>query len=212
MISKPIRTEYFVSDGRGEWLIRWITSDDLLLPGVRSSGVSTRTGDIAGAQYGADGDLGWIRFHGRQVIQIVPEEVHSYWHLKHVQEENTSGIGIWDIENSEWMASFNQRHLASQEYHHYVIAFYDDIVEVICRELIFGEGNFDIQIVVTKDPRFKRAYLEYARDLEKQGNLQAALEYYQKYVDADPESEDAEHGRRCVLHVKSAIARLDARE
>src|SRR4051812_22906669 len=93
----PIPTEQFAFDGRGPCLIRWLYYSDLLFKGTLWP--DTPDG-IHGAEYGippmSAGDplpsptvamvdplqcpRVWVVFHGLQVIQMVPEEVHSYWH------------------------------------------------------------------------------------------------------------------------------------
>ncbi|MGV3624610.1 MAG: hypothetical protein ACO1OB_27570 [Archangium sp.] len=63
-------TPYFPFDGRGPVLTRWLHENDLSLVD------SAARGHIVGAQH----EAGWVVFHGLQVLQLVPEEVHSYWH------------------------------------------------------------------------------------------------------------------------------------
>lgn len=131
------------------------------------------------------------------MIQIVPEEVHSYWHLKYLQHQSDRSL-VWEIEDSQWLASFDPRHLQDKGYKHYILVFNDELVEVICRDLIFGEGLFDINVVAANDVRFNRAYFRYAEAQEEAGNLQAAAEYYQKYIESDPHGEAVEYAQGCM--------------
>jgi hypothetical protein len=75
MQAKVFQTDYFDFDGRGETLVRWICDVDILFaePDGANAFVAL-SGDICGAQY----HDGWVLFHGLQVLQIAPEEVHSY--------------------------------------------------------------------------------------------------------------------------------------
>ena len=132
----PVTTTYFGYDGRGPTLRRWIHDRDLVLPGS-DGGRGQLPGRIKGAEY----DSSWVVFRGMQVTQIVPEEVHSYWFFG-LLPENSKRTGAYEVIDSAWKASFHPRHLASQR--HFVLVFYDDLVEVLCRELVFGSGAFHI--------------------------------------------------------------------
>jgi hypothetical protein len=193
MQTKVVHTPYYPGGGRGKTLDHWIYDRDLLLPDTPLAQFKEPAGDIVGAQFGYT----WVVFHGLQVIQIVPEEVHSYWHLAYRQQESDSSC-VWEIEDSQWLASFYPRHLQGKGYKHYIIVFNDELVEVICRDLIFGEGLFDINVVVANDARFNYAYFRYAEVQEEIGNLQAAAEYYQKYIESDPQGESVEYARGCM--------------
>ena len=151
MKAVPIQTEYFSFDGRGPELKRWIKDGELHFPDSDHG-----FGALAGSIDGAEHDWGWVIFFSLQVIQIVPEEVHTYWHLGYADKSEKS-TGVWIINNSEWLASFNPRHLAN--YNHYLFEFYDEIVEVIIREPIFGTGTFKIVDVIEKEPRLNDAYI-----------------------------------------------------
>lgn len=138
-------------------------------------------------------------FHGLQVIQIVPEEVHSYWHLNFILGDKRSGV--WEIEGSEWMKTFAQRHLA--ECKHFIIEFYDELMEVIFRALIFGVGRFDLDKVVTTDSRLGYAYLRRAIIQEKRGNFDEAVDDYQKYILSCPKSSSADYAQRCINFIRT---------
>ena len=195
-----VDTPYFWHDGRGPMLVRWIKDDELLLPGSQA-GRAPLAGSIEGVQYDADGPEGnWVIFHGMQVIQIVPEEVHAGWHWNYLDD---SGIktGVWEVEDSEWLKTFHPRHLGCHK--HYIVEFYDEIVELICRELIFGDGRFAIEKVVVVDSRFAYAYLRRAMSQEKLGNKAEAIEYYQKYIDMVPDEDKKDYARRCINFIRT---------
>lgn len=167
----PVKTDYFFDDGRGPILKHWLYDTDFVLP--NSPEKATRPNIILGADYGH-----WVVFHRMQVIQIVPEEVYGYKYLDHTQEK---GNGAWLVEDSNWLKSFHPRHLANAK--HFILIFYDEIVEVICNDLIFGEGPFDIEAIAAVDGRF--AYVYYARsDLaRKLGNKGEEIFYLKKYIE-----------------------------
>jgi hypothetical protein len=183
MTSQPtiFQTQYFFNDGRGPQIAKWIKYDDLYFPPSSVSKIiRSPSDDITGIQF-----MNWVVFYGNQVIQIVPEEVHSYWHTESYYEACKAGstdkkTGAWLIENSEWIKTFHPRHLSNAK--HFILEFYDDIIEVICDELIFGEGKFDLQKLIEQDSRFANAYIVNADNENYLGNIDEALLYYQKYL------------------------------
>ena len=197
MRTKVYRTEHFGFDGRGESLLRWICDADILFPEPE---VTDPFGPIEGSIEGAQYYGGWVLFYGLQVIEIVPEEVHSYWHRDFVHG-NPKETGIWEIEESDWIKTFNPLHLANHK--HFVLEFYDDIVEVICRDLIFGEGTFSLDTVLATDNRLRYAYWRRAEIARKSGNLDEAVQYYQKYIDSCPDSSSADLAQRAINHIRT---------
>ena len=141
LISFP--TELFGFDGRGPEIHRFIHDCDLIAPGT-STDKAQPPGNISGVEYywHEHKDLAWVIFEGLQVIQIVPEEVCSYWFIPETGRL-TNFHGITEILNSPWKASFSQRHL--EGIRHFAFQFYDDIIEVLCRSLAFGSGAFRIE-------------------------------------------------------------------
>lgn len=133
---QPITTPHFGYDGRGPSLTRWIQDRECVLPGT-DKGRAPLPGGITGAEH----TEGWVFFQGLQVVQTVPEEVHSYWFFE-LLPDGTKHTGAYEVTDSTWKASFSQRHLADQR--HFILVFYDDLVEVLCRELVFGAGEFRI--------------------------------------------------------------------
>ena len=134
MIVRPISTPYFDYDGRGPILTRWIHDRECVIPGS-DAGRAPLPGHIVGAEHSE----GWVIFQRLQVIQIIPEEVHSYWFFD-LLPSGAVHTGAYEVVDSSWKASFSQRHLADQQ--HFILAFYDDLVEVVCRSLAFGSGIF----------------------------------------------------------------------
>src|SRR5690348_2001427 len=137
MQTKPVITPFFSFDGRGPSLIRWIKDDESYLPGTYFK--QRPSGFLAGVNY-AYGDTSpqglwvtqkaWVFFWGLQIIQITPQEVHSYWHLDFTsQSKKSKPTGLWEITDSEWLRSFTQTHLPNHK--HFILEFYDELVEVI---------------------------------------------------------------------------------
>ena len=203
MKAKTVPTQYFSFDGRGCELVRWIYDAELHLPDSQE-GFAALPGDIHGAQYlfgnGEGENEAWVIFHGLQVAQFVPEEVHSHWHFNMVGEDHESS-GVWEIEDSEWIKTFSPIHLGKHK--HFIIEFYDELVELICRDLIFGDGKFDIEKVAAKDGRFAYAYLRRAMAQRKSGNNREAVEYFYRYIDICPDGDSVEYARRCIKFIQT---------
>ena len=115
MQTKIFNTKDFYYDGRGPILTNWLYTQDLRLPGPKKK-TDKSPGLICGAEYG----FGWVVFYEMQVIQIVPEEVHSYWHRGYFNEKGDEETGVWLIEDSEWLKSFHPRHLNG--YKHFIVS------------------------------------------------------------------------------------------
>ena len=208
MSIEPVVTDCFDWDGRGPSLIRWLHGSDKLFP-------DTFAGEwpdgICGAEYGLPPDLppssgtsivvvdpaacdrAWVVFHGLQVIQIVPEEVHSYWHSE-LLESAASRSGVWKVTDSEWMRSFSPRHLGNCS--HFILEFYDDLVEVIAEALIFGRGAFRLEQVIAEDRGFAYAYLWRAYCREKWDEKRAAAEDFRAYARIEQDPGNAEYARK----------------
>lgn len=198
----PVQTPHFSFDGRGPTLRRWIHDEDLFLPGS-NEGFAPLAGGMCGAIYDAfTSDTGpdrcFVVFHGMQVLQIVPEEVHSYWHRQVCS--STGRLGVFRIEESGWLASFSQRHLDGHA--HFVLEWYDDIVEVICRDLVFGRGEFEIARVLPDEPRLGYAYFRHALAQEKLGHVEAAIESWQRYIACAPHVDSIEYAQRCLTALR----------
>ncbi len=218
MKAEPIATPYFGFDGRGPTLARWLNYSDLLFPGTFWS--DTPDG-IHGAEYGlpsttargpgpwtsvevADAttaDRAWVIFHGLQVVQVIPHEVHSYWHRECAASE-VRKTGAWEVFESVWLKSFAQGHLATSR--HFLLEFYDDLVEVVAEGLIFGVGRFKIEQVVEHDPRFVFAFLRRAQCNEKRKDIEGAVRDYRKYASVADNASNAEYATKCADHLERA--------
>ncbi len=91
----PISTPHFGYDGRGPELVRWIHDRELVLPG-EDEGRRPLPGGISGAQHAE----GWVIFQGLQVVQTVPEEVHSYWFFE-LLPDGTTHTGAYEVTDLE---------------------------------------------------------------------------------------------------------------
>jgi hypothetical protein len=138
----PYETESFGFDGRGPELKRYIHDFDRIAADTFTDR-ALPPGEVTGAEYCWSERSGshWVIFEGLQVIQTVPEEVCSYWFLDHLPP-GCRHLGILEIGDSEWRASFNQRHSAKCT--HFILLFYDEILEIICERLVFGVGEFHV--------------------------------------------------------------------
>src|SRR5262245_28930970 len=116
----PITTPHFIFDGRGPSLHRWLHQSDRLFEGtfwkhapdsIIGAEYSRYTSDSPGpgpwrtveARDPAIADRAWVVFAGLQVVQFVPEEVHSYWHLDAATQ--TVRTGVWEVQDSAWIAT-----------------------------------------------------------------------------------------------------------
>lgn len=188
----------FPFDGRGPILHRWLWFEDLLLPDS-SAGFQT----LPKSRVGAQSENGWVVFHGVQVVQSVPEEVHSYWHYDLAKVRGAA----WHVESSTWLASFDPRHLADCQ--HYIVEFYDHVIEVICEELIFGTGTFNITEMLPDEPRLRYAYMRRAIALKKMGRFEEARADFDRYIATSPDEASL---RSAELYRRSLFARLTLTE
>lgn len=182
---------------RGTELAHWIHGIDLRIPIFTSKEEFALSSDenIVGAHFNS----GWVLFYGLQVIQIAPEEVHSHWQVEIYYKDkpfDPKQTNAWEIEDSEWLASFRPIHLSGHK--HFVIDFYDETVEVICKDLIFGKGQFSIQKAINGDKRLASAYLRKADDELGLGNTREAIIYYQKYVEEGMNEQSIEYAKRSI--------------
>jgi hypothetical protein len=205
----PIATPFFQQDGRGPILSRWLRDSDLFLLDTWDD-PAPLVGDIVGAEYilppsAPHGGPAWVVFHGLQVLQIVPEEVHSYWHRSHLPRQSDQ-VAVWRVEHSLWMAGFDPRHLAGHQ--HFVLEWYDTVAEVICRELIFGSGAFDLRVQLAQDGRFAGAYLRHAETAERRGHLAEAITDLQQYIAIATDPSAVAYAKRRLEHLSVQHARI----
>jgi len=182
-------------DIRGPDLVRWITDSDL-----RFSGIENVYGPARGDIMGALSHNHWVLFHGLQVIKIIPDEVHSAWHYDFMHE-NEEFSSAWKIDNSQWIKTFNPRHL--ENHSHFLIRFYDDVIEVICKELIFGVAPFELKSAIEKDPQLSYSYFQLAESHKKAGQTDSAITHYKKYLTlSSGDSDSIDYVQKCIKQLK----------
>ena len=214
----PIQTDSFAFDGRGPSLIRWLYYSDLMFAGTCWPDTPD---DIHGAEYGIPPmsvsvplpsptvavvdpiqcERAWVVFHGLQAIQLVSEEVHSYWHA--AEYERGTRTGAWEVFDSVWLSNFNSRHITNHK--HFLLEFYDEIVEIIARDLIFGRGEFSIDRVVDEDGRFAYAYLRRAQVREKAQAWVEAIADYRTYASLASDKSSTAYASRCADALTSKL-------
>ena len=126
----PILADQFYHDGRGPELKRviWKFCGQIL----------------AGFEYfnpddSHDADhLRHLVLDHPEAYSMASEEVHG-----DIRANGDTKAAIFQIENSPWQRSFQQRHLS--KCHHFQIMFYDEIFDVICRSISSGSGAFPTQ-------------------------------------------------------------------
>jgi len=182
-------------DVRGPDLVRWITDADLRFDGIENI-YKPPSGHILGALSHAH----WVVFHGLQVIQVIHDEVHSAWHYEY-RDENEEFVSAWKIENSEWIKSFHPRHLDSHA--HFIIRFYDDVIEVICKDLFFGTAPFDLASAIEAYPKMAFPYYQLASSREKLGDVKGAIENFEKYQNLIPNITSKEIAKRAIEVLRS---------
>jgi hypothetical protein len=157
----------------GSKIERWLWLQDLNFP-------DSAHHSIPESPWGVNADEGWVIFHGRQVVLAVPDEVHSYWH--HELEAHQISSFAHRIDNSDWLTSFDQRHLSRCQ--HFVLDFCDFVLEVICEKLLFGPGAFVLQAAIETHPELSDAYYWRAINRRKRGD-QSFIEDLAKVANAD---------------------------
>ncbi|MGE0792282.1 MAG: hypothetical protein AB7S26_41800 [Sandaracinaceae bacterium] len=147
-------------------------------------------------------ESGWVVFHGLQVIQIVPEEVHSYWHLDVAQDDAAKKACVVRVGDSAWLTGFSLRHLGAHQ--HFVLTFYDELVEVICRSLLFGRAPFELERAIEQHPELGYSHFRRALALEKRGDLVGAIASLERYVACAPHVHSVDSARRRIadLHAR----------
>ncbi len=189
--------EAFRVGSRGPELQSWLHDTDLVFPS-HHKGFGAPPGGIVGARVSG----GWVIWHGLQVVKVIPEEVHSYWHGA-LPATGPKESNVWLIEESDWLGSFNPRHLS--ECHHFVLEFYDHVVEVVTEALIFGAGRFRLEEAIAQDGRLGYAHLRRALSLEKEGKLQDAEVEFVAYLATDPPESSRKYAKRCLKSLRQQL-------
>jgi hypothetical protein len=86
-----------------------------------------------------DGQAHHILFVQPQVFMLTPEEVENY-ERSPVNWIDTGRAAIVSLGRSRWLESFNPYHL--KECKHFRIMFYDEFLDVICREIRAARGLY----------------------------------------------------------------------
>lgn len=128
MSINPILENEFYHDGRGPELqkVRW------KLNGVVLVGFEYFNPDD---EYIPD-NLKHVTLEGVEAYSMSSDEVHG-----NILATGDSKAAIFEVIDSEWLASFNQAHLS--ECSHYQIMFYDEIYDVICKQVNVGTGQLN---------------------------------------------------------------------
>ncbi|KPJ96464.1 MAG: hypothetical protein AMJ53_00675 [Gammaproteobacteria bacterium SG8_11] len=71
---------------------------------------------------------------GLEAYSMAGEEVHG-----NILAAGESRAAVLKVENSPWLKQFNPSHLDQCD--HYQIMFYDEIYDVICKEIKAGKGR-----------------------------------------------------------------------
>lgn len=74
-----------------------------------------------------------IKFKGLQAIMITPHEVYGYNDMS-----NDLPAGIYNLGRSKWFKSMSDQHL--EKCSHYKLFFYDEIIDVICEDVIIKKS------------------------------------------------------------------------
>ena len=196
MISKAINRPNFSYCTHGGTLINWIYDSDLRFQETNDI-KSSSTGFINGFECHNE----WVLFHGLQVMQLVPEEVHSDWHAKY--RENEEYVQVYEILDSEWIKTFRQRHL--KDHSHFVMRTENYVLEVICKDLLFGKTPFNLETAIEDNPMLSHPNFSLARHQEKLGDVQGAITSFEKYLSFSTYSEDAisvKLARKCLARLK----------
>lgn len=128
MTIDPVLENDFYHDGRGPELqkVRWKSN------GVVLVGFEYFTPDD---EYTSD-NLKHLTLDSVEAYSMSSNEVHG-----NILATGDSKAAIFEVKDSEWLASFNQAHLS--ECKHYQIMFYDEIYDVICKQIIVGMGQLN---------------------------------------------------------------------
>ena len=86
-----------------------------------------------------DGEARHLLFVNSQVFMFKPEEVENYASSV-VNWVDMDKAAIVRLRRSPWLASFNPYHL--KECAHFRIMFYDEFLDVICRDIVAHAGGY----------------------------------------------------------------------
>jgi len=124
----PVLESEFYHDGRGPELQRVVWKHD----GVVLVGFEYFNPD----DIYEESHLKNIELVGVEAFAMASDEVHG-----NILATGESKAAIFEVKNSDWLSSFNQAHLS--ESRHYQIMFYDEIYDVICKQIKAGTGKLN---------------------------------------------------------------------
>lgn len=128
MKAEPILESVFYHDGRGPELQKVIWGHN----GIVLIGFEYFNPD----DEHIEGNLKHIKLVGLEAFSMASEEVHG-----NILATGENRASIFEVKGSKWLTSFNQAHLS--ECKHYQIMFYDEIYDVICKEIKSGTGKLN---------------------------------------------------------------------
>ena len=123
---QPVFEDSFHHDGRGPELQRVVWSHR----GATLLGFEFYNPEDAYT----DENLKHLRLEHVEAYSMAGEEVHG-----RILANGRSNAAIFRVDDSPWIKTFQQRHLS--DCHHFQIMFYDEIFDVICRDMTFGSGK-----------------------------------------------------------------------
>ena len=129
---EPVATESFYAEGRGPSLRRVIWGAD----GQRIRALEFhRIDEPHDAAH-----LRHVRIVSPQVVMVTPEEVINYssWAAGFGQHHRAAAL---DLGRSDWLRSFSPLHLSKCR--HFQLLFYDELFDIICEGLEFGDGVYE---------------------------------------------------------------------
>ncbi len=127
----PVATEVFYASGRGPILRRVVSS----------AGGRIRALEFYRIDEPSDAShVRHVRIIKPQVFMVTPEEVINYseWASSFSQHVGAAAL---DLGHSEWLRSFSPLHLSKCR--HFQLLFYDELFDIICESLEFGDGEYD---------------------------------------------------------------------
>lgn len=93
----------------------------------------------------------WVIFLGITVFQVYPSRAHNYWHRN---PPFSGGEFCFLVEPSRLLDDLEDTVLL-QGQKHFILEFEDDVLEIICDKLIFGESEFTYKRLIENSPDVK---------------------------------------------------------
>lgn len=80
-----------------------------------------------------------LHFVNTQVFMWTPEEVYNPLGIRDNWTKFQS-VAVISLGKSPWLLSFSQQHLTRCG--HFQIMFYDEYLDIICEDVVFGQGAY----------------------------------------------------------------------